>query len=57
MEELMEEARKAGADNENGGCHPGEAGRVDKDEVPVRLSPVREVPLLPALHTGAFSNE
>ena len=29
MEELMEEARKAGADNENGGCHPGEtAGRL-----------------------------
>ena len=25
MEELMEEARRAGADNENGGCHPGEA--------------------------------
>ena len=29
MEELMEEARKAGADNKNGGCHPGEAaGRL-----------------------------
>ena len=29
MEELMKEARKAGADNENGGGHPGEAaGRL-----------------------------
>lgn len=29
MEELMEDARKAGADNESGGCHPDEtAGRL-----------------------------
>lgn len=29
MEELMEEDRRTGADNENGGCHPGEtAGRL-----------------------------
>lgn len=29
MEELMAEARRGGSDNENGGCHPGEAaGRL-----------------------------